>query len=119
MTLDLRHWDILRKRDGADDMVLDGAAIARIPWPRTEAPVKTLASVVACGLMAIPRLSDTLHLQVGDNRLAMANDADPWHATTERLLGKESSPASVVSFGPWFSRKPWPPSPRGRQSSNA
>jgi len=51
--------------------------------------VRTLASVVACGLTAFPPLSATPHLHASDNRLAMANDADPWCASTERLVGKD------------------------------
>jgi len=51
--------------------------------------VKTLASVVACGLTAIPPLSATPHLHASDNRLAMADDAAPWRASTERLVDKE------------------------------
>jgi len=45
--------------------------------------VKTLASVVACALTAVPPLSAIAHLRVSDNRVAMADDA------TERLVGKD------------------------------
>ena len=45
--------------------------------------MKTLASVVACALTAVPPLSAIAHLRVSDNRVAMADDA------TERLVGKD------------------------------
>src|SRR5688572_182188 len=48
-----------------------------------------LSNVGEHGLVATPLLSDTPHLQVSDNRLAMPDDADPSPATTERLVGKD------------------------------
>jgi len=48
-----------------------------------------LSSVAEHGLVAVPPLSATAHLHASDNRLAMADDADPPRVTTERLVCKD------------------------------
>ena len=61
--------------------------------PEMEAVMKSMNSVAACGLVAIPPMADTPHLHESDNRLVMAGDAaDPSRlarfqsGATERLV---------------------------------
>ena len=86
--------------------------------------MRPLMSVAEQGLVPVPPMSDTSHLQECGNRLAMVDNIDassglvwPQPGTTEGWRRRMNSPASVMIFGSWFSRGPWPSFPSGRKSS--